>query len=337
MGSRATRDERPEAVVEINPDAELDTSDVTDLRGDSGGGGGGPLGGRVAIGGGGVSIVGLLIYFVLSQLGGGGGGGGLPGGLSNLPELGGGTSSSSSSQDQSQRDAALKQKCTSGSSAAAGSDCEAVALVNSIEGFWRDQLARSSTPYTPAKTNIFRGSVSTACGDATADSGPFYCPGDKKVYIDLSFYQELEQKFGAQNALFARAYVLAHEYGHHVQDILGIERKVRTRSGPTSDSVKLELQADCFAGVWANHATRTTTASGKPLITNITQADIDAGLDTASRIGDDFIQTNLGGGSVNKSQFTHGSSAQREKWLTQGLSTGNPAQCDTFAPGVNLG
>jgi hypothetical protein len=101
--------------------------------------------------------------------------------------------------------------------------------------------------------------------------------------------------------------------------------------------VRLELQADCYAGAWANHAARTTSASGKPLIRNITQDDIDAGLDTASRIGDDFIQKNLGGGQVNQGQFTHGSSAQREKWLTKGLSTGNPADCDTFAPGVSLG
>ncbi len=179
--------------------------------------------------------------------------------------------------------------------------------------------------------------MGTGCGQASSDTGPFYCPADKKVYIDLSFYQELEQKFGAKGGLFSRAYVLAHEYGHHVQDITGIERRVRSRNGPTSDSVKLELQADCYAGVWANHATQTTTASGKPLFNKITRDDINAGLDTASRIGDDYIQTNLGGGRVNESQFTHGSSKQREKWLTKGLSTGNPAECDTFAQGVDLG
>ncbi len=323
--------------MEINPEADLDTSQVTDVRGSSGGGGG--LGGRVAAGGGGVSIVGLLIYFVLSQLGGGGGDlGSVLGDLSNMPGIGGGTSASQGQDpDQQQKAEALKQKCAVGSSASEGNDCEAVALVNSIQSYWRDQLARSSTPYRPAQTFIFDRARRTGCGQAGPEMGPFYCPADENVYIELGFYQELEQKFGARGGLFSRAYVLAHEYGHHVQNILGIEGRVRTRSGPTSDAVKLELQADCFAGVWANHATRTTTASGRPLISNITQDDIAAGVDTAERIGDDFIQTNLGGGRVNESQFTHGSSAQREKWLRAGLASGNPADCNTFAAGVNLG
>ena len=320
--------------MDFNQDAELDTSALRDLGDSGGGGGGGPLGGRVAIGGGGVSVVGLVIYFLMSQLGGGGGD------LGSLltPDTGSGSSSSAqSSGDQASRDAALKKRCASAANATPDSDCEAILLINSIENYWTGQLARSGTPYTRSQAQKFTGSVSTGCGEASSDTGPFYCPADKKVYIDLSFYQELEQRFGAKGGPFSRAYVLAHEYGHHVQDILGIERRVRTRSGPTSDSVKLELQADCFAGVWANHATQTTSASGKPLISRITRDDIAAALDTASKIGDDFIQTNLGGGSVNKSQFTHGSSAQREKWLTQGLSTGNPANCDTFAAGVSLG
>jgi uncharacterized protein len=148
----------------------------------------------------------------------------------------------------------------------------------------------------------------------------------------------LQTRFGAKGGLFARAYVLAHEYGHHVQDLIGTSDRVRSNvAGPTSGSVRLELQADCYAGVWANHATQTTAASGKPLIENITQDDINAGLDTAERIGDDFIQSQIAGQQVNQSQFTHGSSTQREKWLTTGLQTGDPKQCDTFSRGVNLG
>lgn len=319
--------------MEFNQDAELDTSQVEDLRGSSGGGGG-PLGGRVAVGGGGVSIVGLIIYFVFSQLGGGGGGLGDLGGLSGLPEI---SSGSSSSQQQGGRADALKQKCQSGKDIAKNSDCEAVALINSIQSYWKDQLARSGSTYRPAPTVFFDNPVSTGCGQATSDIGPFYCPADGKVYIDLSFYQELEQKFGTRGGPFARAYVLAHEYGHHIQSLIGSSNTVKSRSGATSDSVKLELQSDCYAGAWANHATTTTAASGRPLIDRITNDDIAAGVDTAERIGDDYIQKNLGGGTVNQNQFTHGSSAQREKWLRKGLSSGNPTDCNTFAPGVNLG
>ena len=132
--------------------------------------------------------------------------------------------------------------------------------------------------------------------------------------------------------------MIAHEYGHHVQDLLGTTNRVQAGdSGPTSGSVRLELQADCYAGVWTNHAASVPTSSGQPLIEDINQQDIASVLDTASRIGDDFIQSNLGGGRVNESQFTHGSSAQREKWWTTGYKSGDPAQCDTVARGVNLG
>lgn len=323
--------------MRINPDADLDTSAVTDLRDSGGGGGGGGLGGRVAAGGGGVSIVGLLLYFVLSQLGGGSGGdlGELMGGL--VAEQGS-QPSSQSSQDRAAKQEALRRKCGSGAAAAANSDCEAIAIVNSIENYWTGQLARSSTPYKHAETNFFNGPINTGgCGRATPEMGPFYCPADGMAYIDLQFYQELEQKFGARGGAFSRAYVLAHEYGHHVQNLLGTESRVRTRSGPTSDAVRLELQADCYAGAWANHATRTVSRSGRPLIEDVTQDDVDAALDTASRIGDDFIQRELGGGTVNESQFTHGSSEQRRKWFSTGFGTGNPAQCDTFARGVDLG
>lgn len=320
--------------MRINPDADLDTSAVTDLRGSSGGGG---VGGRVAAGGGGVSIVGLLIYFVLSQLGGGSGGdlGDLMGGLIAQQ---GSQPSAQSGQDLAAKQEALKRKCSSGAAAPANSDCEAIAIINSIENYWTDQFARSGQRYKHAETNFFNGPVNTGgCGQATPDVGPFYCPADGMAYIDLTFYTELEQKFGAQGGPFARAYVLAHEYGHHVQNLLGTERGVSSRSGPTSGAVRLELQADCYAGAWANHASRTVSASGRPLIEDITQDDVDAALDTAAKIGDDYIQTQLGGGQVNESQFTHGSSAQRQKWFNTGFSTGNPAQCDTFARGVNLG
>jgi predicted metalloprotease len=314
--------------VRFNENANLDTSSIDDLRGSGGGGGG--LGGRVAVGGGGLGVVGLIIYFLLSQLGGGGGAGApipIPGGLGGL------------SQGQSADNTQIEQACQTGASANRQLDCEVVAVDNSLDGYWSDAFARSGQTFQKPRLNFFSGGVNTnGCGNATSATGPFYCPADSEIYIDLTFFEELETRFGAQGGPFARAYVIAHEYGHHIQNLLGTNQRVQPGdSGPTSGSVRLELQADCYAGVWAHHATTVPTASGQPLITDVTQEDVNAALDTAARIGDDYIQSNLGGGSVDQSQFTHGSSEQREKWYLTGYDTGDPAQCDTFARGVNLG
>ncbi|OXM74250.1 MULTISPECIES: neutral zinc metallopeptidase [Amycolatopsis] len=297
--------------------AGLDTSEVDDLRG-----GGGGIGSRVALGGGGLGVVGVIIYFVLSQIG-----GVSPSGVGGLGELGSGEQVSNGS---------LAQECRTGADANSNHDCAIVAIVNSIQDYWSDQFARSGRTYRAAQTNFFSGGVRTGCGSATSDVGPFYCPADSEVYIDLSFYDELRTRFGAEGGTFAEAYVLAHEYGHHVQNQLGTSRRVGNETGPTSGSVRLELQADCYAGVWANHATTTPSSTGRPLISEITQDDIDRALDTASRIGDDYIQSHLGGGQVDESQFSHGTSAQRERWFTTGLQTGDPARCDTFGTN-NLG
>jgi predicted metalloprotease len=300
--------------VRFDDDAGLDTSEVQDERG------GGGVGGRVALGGGGLGVVGLVIYFLLSQFGGVGGHGGSSGGL-GLGDLGSGRQVDNTS---------LAQQCHTGKDANSNHDCAIVAFVNSIQDYWGAQFARSGQTYRKAPTTFFNGGVRTGCGSATADVGPFYCPADSTVYIDLSFFNQLRTEFGAQGGPFAEAYVLAHEYGHHVQNLLGISKRVRGGSGASSDSVRLELQADCYAGVWGNHAATTPTESGRPLITQVTQDDIKRALDTASRIGDDYIQKNLGGGHVDKSKFTHGTSAQREKWFTTGFETGEPARCDTF-------
>jgi predicted metalloprotease len=314
--------------MRFDENADLNTSNIDDLRGGGGGGGGG-VGGRVALGGGGLGIVGLIIYFILSQLIGGGGSGGgfqIPGGLSGVGD--------GQTADTSQ----AASNCRSGAQANTELDCEVVAVVNSLDGYWSDTFARSSQTFRPPRTNFFSGGVRTGCGNASSDTGPFYCPGDNEIYIDLTFFKELETRFGAQGGSFSRAYVIAHEYGHHIQSLLGTSDRVQAGdTGPTSGSVRLELQADCYAGVWANHATTVPTASGKPLIIDVTQDDVNAALDTAQRIGDDYIQTQLGGGRVDQSQFTHGSSQQREKWYSTGYSSGDPAKCDTFARGVDLG
>jgi predicted metalloprotease len=304
--------------VEFNDDVGLDTSQVQDTRSSGGGG----IGGRVLAGGGGLGIVGVIIYFVMSQLG--GIGGGSPIGLGDV------------SSGQQVDNAKIAEQCKTGKDANNNHDCALVATINSIQGYWQDQFARSGKTYKKAPTNFFRDGVRTGCGSASSATGPFYCPADSKVYVDLSFFGELQTKFGAAGGPFVEAYVLAHEYGHHVQNLLGTSNRVKTRTGPTSDSVRLELQADCYAGVWANHATTTPTANGKPLIKNITDDDIRRALDAASRIGDDYIQRELGGGQVDQSKFSHGSSAQREKWFTTGIKSGNPANCDTFGTS-NLG
>jgi predicted metalloprotease len=306
---------RKDAWVEFNDDADLDTSQVSDQRG---------MGGRLAVGGGGLGIVGLIIYFVIGQLG---GGDALPSG-SGFGDVG---------PDQQVGSEAIDEKCRTGADANREADCRAVAFINSIQAYWTEQFQGSGRDYPVAQTNFFSGGVQTGgCGSASSAAGPFYCPADSEVYIDLNFFSELQQRFGAQGGPFVEAYVLAHEYGHHVQNLLGTSAQVGQGTGPKSGSVRLELQADCYAGTWANHATTTPTASGEPLITGVTQADVNAALDAASRIGDDFIQRELGGGQVDTTQFSHGSSAQRQKWYTTGFQTGDPARCNTFDT-ANLG
>jgi predicted metalloprotease len=294
--------------VQFNSDAELDTSQVGDQRG---------IGGRAALGGGGLGIAGLIIYLVLSQIGG-------------TPQLPAGSGFGDVGRGRQVDSQAIKDKCRTGADANREADCRVVAFINSIQAYWTDQFARSGRTYQPAQTNFFSGGVRTRCGNATSAVGPFYCPADAQAYIDLTFFQELQTKFGATGGPFVEAYILAHEYGHHVQNLLGTSDRVRTRQGPTSDSVRLELQADCYAGAWAHHATTIPTASGKPLITGVTELDVANALDVAARIGDDYIQRELGGGRVDTTQFSHGTSAQRQKWYTTGYQTGDPARCGTF-------
>jgi predicted metalloprotease len=289
----------------------LDTSGISDRRGMGGGRG-------IAVGGGGLGLVGVIIVVIL-QLAGGGGSGTGGSGFGGLAGLGSGEKA-----DNTQ----LDQRCQEVGDANASEECAVVAEIDSIQEYWGQALGGR---YTDTDTVFFNGSTQTSCGAASSGSGPFYCPGDRLVYIDLSFFDQLKSQFGAEGGAFVDAYVLAHEYGHHVQDILGTNQQVTPGdTGPTSGSVRLELQADCYAGTWANHATTVPDASGQPLITEITQDDVNRALDAASRIGDDFIQKNLGSGRVDQNSFTHGTSAQREKWFTTGYQSGKPESCDTF-------
>jgi uncharacterized protein len=288
--------------------ARLDPGQVTDVRGRRVGPGG------LAAGGGGLGLAGLVIYLLITLLSGGGG-------LGQLAPL--------DDQQVGQRDtpSEVSQECRTGEDANERQDCRIVAVVNSVQKFWDGVFQRSNRQYQDANTVFFTDGVQTGCGFADSQVGPFYCPRDQLVYIDLGFFDDLS-RFGAEDTPFTEAYVIAHEYGHHVQDLLGVLDQIRgDQQGPESLAVRSELQADCYAGVWAANAVKTG------LIEELTQADVNSGLDAASAIGDDRIQERTTG-QVNPETWTHGSSEQRRRWFSRGYEEGRPAVCDTFTGSI---
>jgi predicted metalloprotease len=288
--------------------ATLDTGQVTDVRGRR-------VGGPLALGGGGLGIVGLLAFLLISWLSGGGGIGQL--GPLDGTAVGGGDTPSTINQD-----------CRTGQDANQRDDCRIVAVVNSVQGFWGGVFQRSNRRYQYVDTVFFTDSVNTGCGYASSAVGPFYCPADKLVYIDLGFFDDVKDQLGVEVTPFVQAYVIAHEYGHHVQDQLGVLQAIRgDTQGPESKGVRSELQADCYAGVWAAHAVETG------LIDQLTQADINSGLDAAAAIGDDRIQEKTRG-QVDRESWTHGSSEQRRRWFSRGYEQGKPSACDTFSGAI---
>ncbi|MEU4120438.1 neutral zinc metallopeptidase [Kitasatospora sp. NPDC028055] len=298
--------------MQFDDDGDLDTSQVDDRRGIPGG--------KVAIGGGAVGLIAVLFAVIL----------GVDPQLLGLSDGGG---SSSSSTTGVRTDSEVRQSCKKGVDANKRQDCRITAVTNSLQEFWSAELPRrTKVAYKPAQTVLFTNRVSTACGPATSAVGPFYCPGDQMAYFDLGFFDELSTRFGAKGGPFAESYVVAHEYGHHLQNLLGTMQKVGgDRQGADSASVRLELQADCYAGVWAHHATTTPQPStGRPLISVLTDQDIAQGLDAAAAVGDDRIQKQATG-RINPEAWTHGSSAQRKAWFTTGYRSGDLTQCDTFS------
>jgi predicted metalloprotease len=277
------------------------STNVNDRRG---------IGGPVAVGGG---IIGVIVLVLNFLMGGGGDISQLP-----LPGAGGGQSTQLSPEQQAAQD---KQ-----------ADFVA-SVLGYTEDVWREQFQQQlGQNYAEPQLDLFTGSVQSGCGGATAQSGPFYCPADRKVYIDLSFYQELQDRFGAPGD-FAMAYVIAHEVGHHIQTLLGTSQKVAQLRGQVSQeeynqySVRLELQADFLAGVWAHYLRNKKTTGGL----NVLEAgDYEEAMNAANAIGDDRLQREATG-RVNPESFTHGTSRQRMYWFNKGYTTGDMRQGDTFS------
>ncbi len=275
------------------------------LGGMLGGGSGGGIpipipGGKAGGGIGGVIVVVVLFLLVSGVLGGGGG-------LSGLSGLGGGAAQPGGTLDPQ-----------------GDTDQQLAYIVSDIQDFWGATFSAAGKQYTVTKLVLFDGATQSACGPASAATGPFYCPADQKVYLDLGFFDELQSRFGASGGDFAMAYVVAHEFGHHVQTLLGVSEAVQKMAGEDDSrrndlSVRQELQADCLAGVWAHSAAADLQAG-----------DIDEALSAASAVGDDRIQASTSG-RIDPESWTHGSAEQRTTWFSDGYGSGNVNDCDTFA------
>ena len=263
-----------------------------------------------AVGGGGIGLIAILL---ISQAFGVD--------LSGL--LGGGPAGTTASDT-------TVANCETGADANANLECRIDFAAQSLDAYWEGQLG---TDYTPPPLVLFQEATSTGCGNATSAVGPFYCPTDQTVYLDTGFYEELRTRFNTDAGPLAQMYVIAHEFGHHIQNLQGTMNSIeRGGTGPTSDAVRLELQADCFAGAWAGEASTVPDESGTPFLKPITREQLADALDAASAIGDDRIQESTQG-QVNPEAWTHGSSEQRQQWFETGYEQG-AAGCDTFAAGA---
>ncbi len=293
-------------------DSRVDVGGVDDRRG---------VGGGAAIGGG-AGVVGLIVYLLFSVLG-GGDGGGTAGGL-QLPASGGGRVQGQNGGESAQE---LQARCNAQGALDRYTDCRLIKIYNIADDVWSAEFERRGLPYERPRFAFFSGSTRTGCGAASAEVGPFYSPPDQEIYFELSFLEQLQEQFGAEGE-FAQAYIAAHEFGHHLQTLLGTERQVRAAQQRNPEqanrySVALELQADCYAGVWANLADRAQQGI------NLTQDNIAEAVNAAGAVGDDRIQAKTQG-RVSPESFTHGSAAQRQQWFVNGYRSGDMETCDTF-------
>ena len=289
--------------MSFNDNVQLDPSQVQDRRG---------MGTGVKVGGG---IGGGLVLLIAILLG------------VNPNLLGGLTDGGSAGQSQGTAPA-----CATGADADARLDCRITGTVNSLNAFWPGYLKQYNVQYPRPEAVIFKGATSTGCGAASSEVGPFYCPTDTTAYFDPGFFQELVDRFGSSGGPLAQEYVVAHEFGHHVQNLLGdLGRAQQDPQGPESGSVRTELQADCYAGLWAKYASTTADpATGQPYLEPLTQQDVNDALSAAASVGDDRIQK-AATGRVSPEGWTHGSSEERQRWFARGYQSGDIKQCDTFS------
>lgn len=271
--------------------------------------------GGLAIGGGigGLAIV--LLYMFL---------GGNPNDLGTLMD---GTGSAPV-DDTAQQD--LAERCQTGADANEYADCRMVGTVNSLDAYWADALPAAGFSFEYPGIVLFDQATSSSCGTASSATGPFYCPPDQTIYLDVGFFAVLEDEFGSSGGPLGEMYVMAHEYGHHIENLVGVfDVADRSGTGADSDSVRVELMADCLAGVWAGHAATVADASGTPYLEPITQQQLDDALSAAAAVGDDRIQE-ASGGQVDPHRFTHGSAEQRADAFATGYRSGTLASCDLF-------
>lgn len=291
-------------------DSRVDVGGVDDRRGRG-------MGGGVAIAGGG-GIVGVIIFVIVALLGGD------PSQL-QLPSAPAGQDPG---QVQGETSDQLEARCNEDGALDKYTDCRLIKVVNVANDVWSEELKRRGLPFEAPRLAFFTGQTQTACGAASAQVGPFYCPGDQEIYFELDFLQQLQDQFGAQGT-FAQGYIAAHEYGHHLQTLLGTEPKVRAAqqrdpSNANQYSIALELQADCYAGVWANLADQRAQNG-----INLSEDNIAEAVNAAQAVGDDRIQKKVQG-RVDPESWTHGSAEQRRTWFLTGYRSGDIDSCNTF-------
>jgi predicted metalloprotease len=300
----------------FDDDARIDTSKVTRRRGR----------GRttgIAAGGGGLLVV--VAVILVQQFTG-----------VDLSQLVGGQAGTGAGGSSQQQDDAI-EGCTTGREANASVDCRMAGAADSLDTYWAAAAPEAGVAdYVSPGFSLFDTATTTGCGEASSATGPFYCPPDQRLFVDTTFFDELRTRFGASGGPLAQMYVVGHEWGHHIQQLSGaFDRADRRGTGPTSDSVRLEVQADCYAGAWVGAASEIRDDSGTAFLEPVSTAEVRDALDAAAAVGDDRIQA-ASGGEVDPHTWTHGSAEQRQRWFEAGRA-GGPTACDTFAvPGAEL-